>query len=268
MGNTLKVQSGDTLYRIAQQHNTTVEALCKANHIKDPDKIPVGTTLVLPDSFKGAAPESKPAAADAHETLAKIRSKGGKKDSSQVATGVRQDDDGKIWAKVGGKEINVGESNAARGDWSKMPKVIGDGRYVVWPNITGDRGYEAEGQELKVYDAKTGKTSTVMQEYFYVQDVAAHKLPDGREAFIVSMADGGLGAPHLAIVDPQRGEVFRAERSSLLGLKGDQITIAKHDNEDQIEKPTGKQTLNLAKILSGPVITNPPDWPPPEPSVS
>src|SRR6187401_3136165 len=133
MGNTLKVQQGDTLYRIAQKHNTTVEALCKANDIKNPDKIQVGTTLVLPgDSFKGAAAEPKASGPDAHETLAKIRTKGGKKDSSEIATGVRQDDDGKIWAKVGGKEINVGESNAQLGDWSKLPKVIGDGRYVVW----------------------------------------------------------------------------------------------------------------------------------------
>jgi len=40
-----KVQSGDTLWGIAQKHNTTVAELVKTNNIKDPSKINVGQLI-------------------------------------------------------------------------------------------------------------------------------------------------------------------------------------------------------------------------------
>jgi murein DD-endopeptidase MepM/ murein hydrolase activator NlpD len=42
------VQAGDTLFRIAQQYNTTVEAIAAANGIIDPSYIEVGQKLVIP----------------------------------------------------------------------------------------------------------------------------------------------------------------------------------------------------------------------------
>ena len=42
------VQTGDTLNSIAQQFNTTVEAIVAANNIENPDALLVGTTLTIP----------------------------------------------------------------------------------------------------------------------------------------------------------------------------------------------------------------------------
>ena len=42
------VAPGDTLYRIAQQFETTVEMLAEVNDIDDPDYIEAGAELVIP----------------------------------------------------------------------------------------------------------------------------------------------------------------------------------------------------------------------------
>ncbi len=44
------VQRGDTLWLIAQRHNTTMGALIQANSLSNPDVIEVGQALVLPGS--------------------------------------------------------------------------------------------------------------------------------------------------------------------------------------------------------------------------
>lgn len=44
------VQSGDTLYRIAERFNLSAPALVEINNIKNPDNVPAGTELLLPPS--------------------------------------------------------------------------------------------------------------------------------------------------------------------------------------------------------------------------
>lgn len=44
------VQSGDTLYRIAERFNLSAPALVELNNIKNPDNVPAGTVLLLPPS--------------------------------------------------------------------------------------------------------------------------------------------------------------------------------------------------------------------------
>jgi LysM repeat protein len=43
-----EVQSGDTLWDIAQEFGTTVEAIVEANDLEDPDRIAPGDELVIP----------------------------------------------------------------------------------------------------------------------------------------------------------------------------------------------------------------------------
>jgi LysM repeat protein len=52
-GDTYSVRKGDTLGELARRFDTSVDALAKANHIKDPDVISVGQKLRIPgdDSF-------------------------------------------------------------------------------------------------------------------------------------------------------------------------------------------------------------------------
>lgn len=45
--NHVRVEQGDTISEIAQEHNVSVDSLVKANHLSNPDMIFVGDTLVL-----------------------------------------------------------------------------------------------------------------------------------------------------------------------------------------------------------------------------
>lgn len=48
------VQPGDTLYKIAQQHGTTVQAIAQANDITDPSQLRVGQTLAVQGATAGS----------------------------------------------------------------------------------------------------------------------------------------------------------------------------------------------------------------------
>jgi murein DD-endopeptidase MepM/ murein hydrolase activator NlpD len=52
------VQRGETLYRIAERYNTTVEAIVAANNIADPGLIDVGQILVIPATDAGAGDDA------------------------------------------------------------------------------------------------------------------------------------------------------------------------------------------------------------------
>jgi LysM repeat protein len=47
-GTTYTVQSGDTLFRIAQRFGVTVQAIVTANNLSNPDSLSVGQQLVIP----------------------------------------------------------------------------------------------------------------------------------------------------------------------------------------------------------------------------
>jgi LysM repeat protein len=53
-----KVRSGDTLSAIAKRYNTTVDALAKANNIKNPDRISAGQVLRVNDGFDAKPTDS------------------------------------------------------------------------------------------------------------------------------------------------------------------------------------------------------------------
>jgi spore coat assembly protein SafA len=42
------VQRGDTLWKIAKRYNTTIDAIVRANNIKNPDLIVPGQKLIIP----------------------------------------------------------------------------------------------------------------------------------------------------------------------------------------------------------------------------
>lgn len=47
---TYVIKSGDNLFSVGQQFNLSVPALIEINKIKNPDRVPVGTELLLPPS--------------------------------------------------------------------------------------------------------------------------------------------------------------------------------------------------------------------------
>ena len=58
---TYTVAPGDTLYRIAKNHNVEVNDLMKANGITDPSKLAVGRVLTIPGAAAVAAPAAQTA---------------------------------------------------------------------------------------------------------------------------------------------------------------------------------------------------------------
>lgn len=55
-GKTYTVQAGDTLYKIAREHNVSVQELANANSIVDPGQLKVGQSLNIPGGAGGTAP--------------------------------------------------------------------------------------------------------------------------------------------------------------------------------------------------------------------
>lgn len=174
--------------------------------------------------------------------------------SANQATSSRVDENGAVYARIGGKERIVGQG--AVDSWT-----AGDGRYVIYSGRDGAGGYENEGMSLRAFDTETGKTKKIMAETVMVTDVVSVKS-GGKTALIVKMQDGGLGAEHRALVDPTRGQVYRSSMSTLLA-SGDKVTVKKYgpeafESEGGLKKakPTKVETLSLKELLSRPVIEN------------
>jgi len=120
---TYQIRSGDTLTSIARRYNTTVEALARANHIWDPDRIRAGQVLKIQDS-PGRAPQPttstssnklpSPPAASANPFKAKGKNESGKPKFPQLAQQQR------------GQQQSPGDETAVVlgiVHWSKNPEV-------------------------------------------------------------------------------------------------------------------------------------------------
>jgi hypothetical protein len=150
--------------------------------------------------------------------------------------------------------------------------IIEGGRRVVYSGRDGSGGFEDEGQSLRIYDARTGRQRKIMSEYVGVDKVTEVTTSTKKTALLVAMSDGGLGASYLAVVDPERGEVFFRRWVRLLSRRGDIITMG-HYKEDDWEdlnsdqtgnakvKPYKRERQNLNALLKGRVIFNKRDRP-------
>ena len=169
---------------------------------------------------------------------------------------------GIVYAIVDGKKEKV--SIDGYGAW-----LFGDGRYVAISGADGAGGYENEGQSLRIYDVEAGAFlnggEPVMREYVMIDDVRAVTAEDGRTALLVEMGDGGLGAPHLAVVNPERGQVFKANIARVLSAENGTLVVGTYRPE-QIEDdpeslpsktPDSTATYSLSELLDRPLVVNP-----------
>lgn len=167
-----------------------------------------------------------------------------------------------IVAKIGGVERTLG--HAATMGSPIQATTVGD-RFVVWSDGDGAGGYENEGEALHCYDAVTGRSRRILREYYTITDLRVVEAPNGRHYVIVSMTDGGEGAPHVAIVDPLRGEVYRADRSEVVSADGNGIVIGHYGDDDHFDDPDeadaavpdSTETLTFAALRGARVIHNP-----------
>ncbi len=164
---------------------------------------------------------------------------------------------GPVYATIGGKESKV--ADAGYESW-----IIQSGQKLVYSGRDGSGGFENEGMSLHVYDARTARSRKIMSEYFMVDKVAEVTTSTGRNALLVILSDGGLGASYFAVVDPARGEVFFRRWARLLSRKGDTIVLGRY-REDDWEKfvdekskvnPYRKERYNLNALLRRRVIVN------------
>jgi hypothetical protein len=162
---------------------------------------------------------------------------------------------GPLFIVAEGKEIKV--SDQALNAW-----IIGDKQQVAYSGVDGAGGYENEGQSLRVYDASTRTQRKIMAEYFAIDRVEEVRTSNGKRALIVEMRDSGLGASHLAVVDPNRGEVFAISKAAVVGRHGDQIVIGYFHEEDwetmaqgNAVQPYRTEHRDLKELLRRQVIT-------------
>lgn len=149
--------------------------------------------------------------------------------------------------------------------------IISGGREVAYNGLDGAGGYENEGQSLRVVDLSTGEHRVVMREYTQVREIREVPMPSGDALLVVRMEDGGAGMSHIAIVDPSRGQLYRAPRSLVASIDGDTLELHSWNGEAPWTEPDGRdpatgllrappasvQRVSLSAIMRGPVIENP-----------
>ena len=163
---------------------------------------------------------------------------------------------GELFVTIAGTEKKV--TDQAQQAW-----IINGGRHVVYSSDEGAGGFENEGQSLHLYDVVTGNHKQIMSEYFAVDTVKEVITSNKKRALLVMMADGGLGASYLAVVDPWRGEVFFRRWVRILANKGDTIVLGFYRegdwgdlNEGKKVRPYKTERYNLKSLLRRPVIVN------------
>ena len=161
------------------------------------------------------------------------------------------DPSGPLEAVVDGRRIRIADE--ALGAWN-----LGN-RIVAYSARDGAGGFENEGEALYLYDLTTSRRRKIMSEVFMIDNVEEVKTSAGRTALIVAMRDGGLGASHVAVVDPGRGEVFLRRLAEITARKGDIITIGIYRPED-VDKPYARryqtERYDLKTLLKRRVISN------------
>jgi type I site-specific restriction endonuclease len=165
---------------------------------------------------------------------------------------------GPLFVTIAGSEKRV--TDKAQQAW-----IINSGRHVVYSSSDGAGGYENEGQSLHLYDVATGKHKRIMSEYFMVEKVEEAVTSNKKRALLIEMADGGLGASYVAVVDPWRGEVFFRRWARILARKGDTVVIGFYKEEDWEKlaseqsgevRPYKSERHNLKSLLLRRVIFN------------
>jgi hypothetical protein len=123
--------------------------------------------------------------------------------------------------------------------------VLKDGKTVVYSFRDLKRGYEGEGEVLFRYDTATGKRTRILTADVMIDKIYELTTARGKSLLCVTMSDGGLGANHVALVHPERGEVFGRPMSRFVKIEPDQIVVAEWGNADLwhgAENPRGKPT--------------------------
>lgn len=133
--------------------------------------------------------------------------------------------------------------------------VIDEGHLVAYSS-KGSGGFENEGQTLYLYNAKTGSAHRILSAKFEITGVERMESAMGKVAYLVSMEDGGLGATHIAVVDPPRGQVFHEDGATFFAVEKGSFTVNWYKDEDWAKlanhaevKPEKTKRFDLDEVL-------------------
>src|SRR5262249_35028903 len=137
--------------------------------------------------------------------------------------------------------------------------LIRGGEQLAYSALDGAGGYENEGQSLWLYIPGSAAKKILAEKYSIreVRDASTSR----RKGLLILMRDGGLGASHLALADPARGEVFRVTQARLLSRDGDRIRVGFQKEDDwavllsgQEAPPSREEAFDLNELLDRLVI--------------
>jgi hypothetical protein len=139
--------------------------------------------------------------------------------------------------------------------------IIDAGARIAYSTPGRVHGFEGEGDALHIYDAATAKTSEVMSAPFEITKVEEAYASNGRRALLATMSDSGLGASHVAVVDPARGQVFEAQQAKIMQRRGDRILVGFFRESDWERmsdstplQPFRVRTYDLKDLLRRPLL--------------
>lgn len=164
---------------------------------------------------------------------------------------------GILYARINGAAIAIADE-AFKG-W-----LLEGGRRVAYSGTDGAGGYENEGQSLYIYDMRTRASRKVLSALYTIDTVTELRTRTGRHALLVEMRDGGLGASHLAVVDPMRGATFARSQVKLLQRRGDVIVLGSYGesdwermNGDVTVKPHKRVQYDIDALIKRPAAVEP-----------
>ena len=161
---------------------------------------------------------------------------------------VASEDGGPVTAILGGHKRQIAP-------FGYKAWVIDHGRQVAYSS-KGSGGFENEGQTLYLYDSKTAVAHRILSTKFEITSVERVESATGKAAYLVSMEDGGLGATHIAVVDPPRGQVFHEDGATFSDVGKGSFTVNWYRDEDWAKlaehaevKPERMKRFDLEEIL-------------------
>lgn len=183
-------------------------------------------------------------------------------DATNAATDVRVGADrghpGILYARINNARFVIVARGVFRG-W-----VLETGRKIAYSSTDGAGGYENEGQSLYIYNVPSKTSRKVLSALYVIDKVTEIKTRTGREALLVEMRDGGLGALHLAVVDPVRGATFVQSQVRLLACEDDMIVIGhyretdwEHMNGEMGVKPFKSERYDIDALIRRPATVEP-----------
>lgn len=148
--------------------------------------------------------------------------------------------EGRLVVTVKGEARTVVPKNAAKA-W-----VLKGETAVVYSFREMKRGYEGEGEALIRYDIASKKSEPLLSAHDMVDKIYELTTAGGKKLLCVTLSDSGLGANHVAIVNPDRGTVFANPMSRFVKVEPNRIVVAEWGDSDlwhgSGDNPRGKPT--------------------------